>query len=278
MKSKKNLLTFMMFVSFFALCFGQQAKTKTYKVKDVSFTMVYVEGGETVLGCTSEQGDKGKYIIDGLYIDPVSVTLDNFWIGQTEVTQELWEAVMGENPSQNKDNPKQPVTNVSWEECMVFITRLSGLTGERFRMPTEAEWEYAARGGMYSKYYKFSGSNDPTEVGWVQEIGAKDENGRPLLGKSPHVVGTKKPNELGIYDMTGNVSEWCKNGVSNVGLLQGGDNPQGRSGAEYRIYRGDSFRGIGVGVCQRHKFKPDARTQGIGLRLARSVKIKMEED
>ncbi|MCR4931221.1 MAG: formylglycine-generating enzyme family protein [Bacteroidales bacterium] len=228
-------------------------------MKDVSFTMVYVEGGETVIGRTSEQDSYSK-----ISNDPKQVTLDSYWIGQTEVTQELWEAVMGDNPSKDKSDPKLPVTNISWDDCNVFITRLSGLTGERFRMLTEAEWEYAARGGMYSKYYKFSGSNDAGEVGWCD-------------GKK-HPVATKKANELGLYDMTGNAYEWCKNGTyKEVDFLPGGNNPQGRNApyCGYAIIRDFACSCVAFRYSQDIKWGGDNN----GLRIARSVKkVVIEEE
>jgi formylglycine-generating enzyme required for sulfatase activity len=267
MKKTITFLAFVMLVSLSTVCFGQQkTKTKTFTVNNVSFTMVYVEGGEAVIGRTSEQDQRYQRCDctpsrDAfLGNDPAQVTLNSYWIGQTEVTQELWEAVMGENPSKNKDNPKQPVTNVSWDDCRVFITRLNALTGEVFRMPTEAEWEYAARGGSYSQWYKFSGSNNREEV-------ACD-------GTCP--VATKKANELGIYDMSGTVQNWCKNGVGFVGLLEGGNNPQGCSRCEYRISRG-GYDVLGIAHA-RCSYKPDIRIYAIGLRLARSVKQKVVEE
>ena len=257
MKKVSVFFAFLLLASVFTVCFGQQQpKTKTYKVNNVSFTMVYVEGGETVIGCTSEQQSFWSEMAN----KAVQVSLDSYWIGQTEVTQELWEAVMGDNPSENKDDPKMPVTKVSWDDCMVFLTRLSGLTGERFRMLTEAEWEYAARGGMYSQYYKYSGSNDPEEIGWFD--------------RKTHPVATKKPNELGLYDMTGNVSEWCKNGGYNENwdYLPGGKNPQGRSATStgYAIVRGGNYSPTGVSYreCRATQYKYTT----IGLRIARDVK------
>jgi len=244
-----------------------------------------------VIGRTSEQGDWYEYSGVSLTNDPVMVKLDNFWIAQTEVTQELWEAVMGENPSKIKDNPKLPVTNVSWDQCMVFITRLNGLTGEQFRMPTEAEWEYAARGGMYSNYYKYSGSNNCEEVGWIKsnsyEQTASDSSETIMdrdrrLAKLPapiHIVATKKPNELGLYDMSGNVWEWCKNGCDNSGgYLQGGNNPQGGYRGADRILRGGSCKFSTVGICMRYHSAHEYGSDQFGLRLARSVKIKVVEE
>lgn len=259
MKTSFFLLAFVMLASVSSVCYGQQKpRTKTFKVKDVSFTMVYVAGGDAVIGRTSEQGSYSE-----LNNNPAQVTLDSYWIGQTEVTQELWEAVMGDNPSENKDNPKQPVTNVSWEDCNVFLTRLSGLTGERFRMPTEAEWEYAARGGMYSQYYKYSGSNNRDDVAWCGE---------------KHPVATKKPNELGLYDMTGNASEWCKNGThKDFDYLPGGENPQGRDAAYYgyAIIRGFTCSCVAFRIAGDIHYGSSYN----GLRIARSVKLKnIEED
>ena len=283
-----------MLASAYTVCYGQQkSKTKTFTVKNVPFTMVYVEGGETVIGRTSDQGERRDYGDPCLENESVLVTLDNYWIGQTEVTQELWEAVMGENPSVTK-KPKLPVTNVSWDQCMVFITRLNGLTEENFRLPTEAEWEYAARGGKYSQYYKFSGSNNCEEIGWVNsnsyenedvnydstETRAQRDRRLMRLPVPIHVVATKKPNELGLYDMTGNVWEWCKNGTSDVDplSLHGGNNPQGYSRAKYRILRGGACNMPGLGVSYRYKWEPAYGGKSFGLRIARSVKQKVVEE
>lgn len=275
MKTRFFLLAFVMLASAGSVCFGQQkVKTKTYKVKDVSFTMVYVEGGEAVIGLTSEFDQRDIY--DGLTISgrgakgifdnsPVQVTLDNYWIGQTEVTQELWMAVMGSNPSMDTSNPKMPVFNVSWDDCMTFVTRLSSLTGERFRMPTEAEWEYAARGGMHSQFYRYSGSNDFNEVGWEKSR----ESLWDFTPFIPHTVATKKPNEIGLYDMTGNVYEWCKNGTDYISFLQSGNNPQGCSNCGYRVFRGAVPR---AGVFYRGIAEPGERYEKFGFRLAKSEK------
>ena len=176
---------------------------KEFTVKGVSFKMVLVEGGTFTMGATAEQGS----VVLNHEKPAHEVTLDNFMIGQTEVTQALWVAVMGSNPSWFKGNSNRPVEQVSWTACQTFITRLNALTGEHFRLPTEAEWEYAAHGGKLSKGYTYAGSNSIREVAWYYDntyaLGGDNYN------YGTHAVATKAPNELGLYDMSGNVWEWC---------------------------------------------------------------------
>ena len=170
---------------------------ETFTVKGVSFTMVRVDGGTFTMGGTSEQGSDAASDERPTH----QVTLSTFSIGETEVTQALWKAVMGNNPSSYPGND-HPVESVSWNECQEFIKRLNQLTGKTFRLPTEAEWEYAARGGR-SNTFKYAGSNDiGTVAWWGMWFGGNSS-------KTSHPVKTKKPNELGLYDMTGNVFEWC---------------------------------------------------------------------
>ncbi|MBR5638386.1 MAG: SUMF1/EgtB/PvdO family nonheme iron enzyme [Muribaculaceae bacterium] len=194
-------------------------------INDYVNNMVYVEGGTFTMGATSEQGDDAFDEEKPAH----EVTLSPYYIGQTEVTQELWMAVMGYNPSYFK-GAKRPVECVSWDECQEFIRRLNEKTGKRFRLPTEAEWECAARGGKKSNGYKYSGSNNINDVAWY------DENS----GNKTHDVASKHPNELGIYDMSGNVAEWCSDWYGDDYYKSTpNDNPQGpSSGSDVIFCRG----------------------------------------
>ncbi|MBP9995143.1 MAG: SUMF1/EgtB/PvdO family nonheme iron enzyme, partial [bacterium] len=231
------------------------AGNKTFTVNGVSFEMVAVNGGTFTMGATSEQGSDAYDWEKPAH----SVTLSDYYIGKFEVTQELWEAVMGSNPSSFKGS-KLPVESVSWDDCQTFIRKLNSLTGANFRLPTEAEWEYAARGGSRSRGYKYSGSNSIGEVAWY------DDNS----GSKTHTVGTKSPNELGIYDMSGNVWEWCQDWYGNYSSgFQ--TNPQGPSSASNRVYRGGSWYNLYAGDCRvsnRSYGTPDYRNYYLGLRLA----------
>ena len=235
-------------------------ETRTFKpnlsltVNGVSFEMVYVEGGSFDMGATSEQGSDADSDEKPVH----SVTLSDYYIGKCEVTQELWEAVMGSNPSHFK-GAQNPVERVHWYDCQEFVIRLNSLTGRTFRLPTEAEWEYAARGGNKSRHYKYSGSDNIDEVAWY------DGNS----GSSTHAVGTKSPNELGIYDMSGNVLEWCSDwyGSYSAGAQT---NPQGPSSGSFRVLRGGSLESSYAGRCRvsyRDRGHPNAIGHTFGLRL-----------
>ena len=225
--------------------FGNQ----TFTVKGVTFTMIAVEGGTFQMGATSENYSDER---------PVhSVTLSDYYIGETEVTQELWQAVMGTNPSYFKGSNK-PVEYVSWNDCYTFIEKLNQLTGKNFRLPTEAEWEYAARGGNKSQGYKYSGSNTIGNVAWYT-----DNSG----GKT-HDVKTKQANELGIYDMSGNVWEWCQD---RYGSYSSGSqtNPTGPASGSSRVFRGGSW-GDSARYCRvsnRDYYNPANRRNTFGFRL-----------
>ena len=228
-------------------------KVETFYVNGVSFEMVYVEGGTFDMGATTEQGsdaDSDEYPVH-------SVTLSGYYIGMYEVTQELWEAVMGSNPSWFK-GAQNPVERVSWNDCQNFIKKLNSLTGRTFRLPTEAEWEYAARGGNQSRHYKYSGSGNIGNVAWYYDNS----------GSRTHAVGTKSPNELGIYDMSGNVYEWCSDwyGGYSAGAQT---NPQGPSSGSNRVLRGGSwsYSAWNCRVSIRNYYGPDNSDSIIGLRL-----------
>ena len=205
---------------------------QTFTVKGVSFTMIAVEGGTFQMGAQSINSGGDNYDSDA-YDDekPVhSVTLSDYYIGETEVTQELWKAVMGNNSSYHSGYPQRQVERVSWNDCQEFIKKLNQLTGKNFRLPTEAEWEYAARGGNKSKGYRYSGSNTIRNVAWY------DGNSN----NKTHDVKTKQANELGIHDMSGNVWEWCQDWY---GSYSSGSqtNPTGPSSGSYRVLRGGSW-------------------------------------
>ena len=283
--------------------FGMQPKQSTddlvFSVKNVSFTMKYVEGGTFQMGATPEQ-----------YIDRLShynvpaddekpahpVTLSSYYIGETEVTQGLWKAVMGSNPSYfNTRGANSPVECITWYDAVMFCNKLSEATnrnpvytitdiqyGENenknsivkatvtadsskngFCLPTEAQWEYAARGGNKSKGYKYSGSETLDWVAWY-------DGGWYGVG-STHLVSQKKANELDIYDMTGNVCEWCydlykKDYYADCPL----NNPQGPSSGGSRVFRGGSWQDFPshCRVPYRGRNGPSYRYQSCGMRLA----------
>ena len=226
---------------------------ETITVKGVSFNMVRVDGGTFQMGATSEQKDP--------YDDEKpahQVTLSGYYIGETEVTQGLWEAVMGNNPS-NFKGANLPVESVSWDDCQTFVQQLNQLTGRKFRLPTEAEWEYAARGGNKSRGYQYSGSNTLADVAWYTD------NSR----NKTHEVKTRQSNELGLYDMSGNVYEWCQDWYGDYSSSSQ-TNPTGPSSGSIRVYRGGCWydSAWGCRVAFRSSDKPDFRYSFLGLRLA----------
>ena len=229
---------------------------KTYEANGVSFQMVEVRGGTFTMGGTSEQGSDANNREKPAH----SVTLSSYYIGKTEVIQELWQAVMGSNPSYFKGDRK-PVEQVSWNDCQTFISKLNSLTGKNFRLPTEAEWEFAARGGIKSKGYKYSGSHTLGDVAWY--------NGNS--GETTHEMGTKGPNELGLYDMSGNVWEWC-NDWFGIYSSSPSNNPTGPSSGSGRVYRGGCWFNIASYCCSsfRNYGTPVYRLNYLGLRLCLS--------
>lgn len=246
------------------------------KAEGVVFKMIRVEGGTFTMGATPEQVDAQEQDRPAH-----KVTLSTYYIGETEVTQELWNAVMANNPSHfapTKSNAQcsyenfvldakrlseaypgmvriptreewdavmspgrsmqQPVEWVSWNDCQEFCRRLSLITGKTFRLPTSAEWEYAARGGNKSKGYIYSGSNNPDDVAWYKDNAFDVGEGHRDYGTHP--VKSKKPNELGIYDMSGNVLEWCSDWWENY-TAKAETNPQGPATGEWKVLRGGQW-------------------------------------
>ena len=200
-----------------------ESRNRLIQVGNVQFEMVHVEGGTFRMGATEEQGEDAEG-----WEKPVHrVTLSSYLIGKHEVTQALWGEVMGVNPSVDEQGGDYPVENVSWFDCQEFIGKLNARTGMRFRLPTEAEWEYAARGGDRSKGYKYAGRDNLDEAGWY------DGNS----GNHTHPVGLKKPNELGLYDMSGNVWEWCEDRYGKYSS-EAQTNPTGPQSGGDRVLRG----------------------------------------
>ena len=188
--------------------------------------MVRVEGGTFTMGATSEQGS--DFFSDEKPTH--QVTLSTYYIGKYEVTQAEWKAVMGTNPSRHKGD-NLPVEYVNWYDCQEFIRKLNELIGKQFRLPTEAEWEYAARGGKRSYGVKYAGGSDIDNVAWYEGN----------CNKTTHPVGQKRANELGLYDMTGIVFEWWQDWHGSYSSTSQ-TNPQGPSSGDYRVLRGGGWR------------------------------------
>ena len=243
---------------------SERKAEKKFHIGGVSFDMIWVEGGTFCMGATSEQGDDAYGDEEPVH----SVTLSGYYIGKTEVTQALWESVMCSNPSTIQDNDL-PVENVSWDDCQEFIRKLNSLTGQNFRLPTEAEWEFACRGGNNSRGYKYSGGNDIDNVAWNTDNSGRKTWLRGISGRRVHHVATKLPNELGIYDMSGNVFEWCSDWYGDYSI-HAQTNPKGSDDGVYRVLRGGSW-GINARSCRssyRSGGSPSFRSSYLGLRLA----------
>ena len=224
--------------------------------KGISIDMVRVEAGTFTMGATAEMKEPWE---DEKPTHRVTLTND-YYIGKYEVTQALWQAVMGHNPSYFKSD-NLPVESVSWDDCQDFLSKLNRITGKTFRLPTEAEWEYAARGGNKSRGYQYSGSNNLLDVAWFMDNS----------GSQTHAVGTKQANELGIYDMSGNVWEWCQDwfGENNSSSQV---NPTGANSGSDRVIRGGSW-GFDAVSCRssiRSWCKSGGRGYNLGLRLVLS--------
>ena len=222
-------------------------------VNGVTFKMVKIEGGTFMMGAPSS--DAEAYSNE---LPQHCVTLSEYYIAETEVTQALWQAVMGSNPSHFKF-PDRPVEEISWNDCKTFIEKLNQLTDKQFRLPTEAEWEYAARGGGNSHGYKFSGSDNVDDVAWYTDN----------CGGETHAVKTKAANELGLYDMTGNVLEWCSDWMAAYSA-DTVTNPQGPAAGFKRVLRGGSLYNDArrLRVTRRSEYNPTFTDYSVGFRLA----------
>lgn len=251
---------------------GWDVKVET--VNGVGFEMIYVKGGTFSMGSIAEYGTRPVH----------KVTLSDYYIGKFEVTQELWQAVMGTSVEQQRNKvssraplsgvgPDYPMYYVTWDEAQAFCQELSRKTGRKYALPTEAQWEYAAKGGMYKERYPYSGSNDINEVAWY------DDNSDELA----HPVGMKKPNALGIYDMSGNIEEWCSDWDAPYSPDEQ-TNPTGpkerptADGCSGRIVRGGNFNtsagyggsgygGSGCWIAYRSGNSPENACSICGFRI-----------
>ena len=226
---------------------------ETISVNGVEFGMVRVEGGTFTMGCTSEQGEDCYDNEKPAH----SVTVSSYYMGETEVTQALWKAVVGNSPSYFKGD-NLPVEQVSWDDAQEFIVNLNRLTGRTFRLPTEAEWEYAARGGSKSRGYKYSGSDSIDAVGWYW-YNSEEKS---------HVVKGKQANELGLYDMNGNVWELCSDRYVEYSTESQRDLGGLSIGSDY-VQRGGGWGNFEehCRVSNRGITSPDDRNYDLGFRL-----------
>ena len=227
-----------------------------FQIGEVEFDMQRVDGGVFVMGGTREQHCEAV----ATDLPTHTVSLDAYYIATTEVTQALWNAVMPDWYISNEwKTPTLPITDVNWYDCQEFIHRLDSITGMPFRLPTEAEWEFAARGGNKSKGYRFAGGDKVGEVSW----------GLDNAGFRTHSVGSRKANELGLYDMTGNVSEWCSDWYGRY-YLGTEPNPQGAKEGEWKVVRGGSFDNCRENsyLSRREYYAPYEAMNYCGLRLA----------
>jgi len=238
-----------------------QKGNSTKKASPLPFEpkMVLVKGGKFWMGCSGDQGKDCDTVKSRLH----QVTLSDFHIGIYVVTQGEWKALMGSNPSHFKKGDKYPVENVTWAEVQDFITKLNSATGKKYRLPTEAEWEYAARGGSISKSYKYSGSNKSAEVAWYSD-NSKNST-QPVNDPS------KRSNELGIHGMSGNVWEWCEDWYSPY-KSSAQSNPKGPSTGIDRVARGGSWYRDATNstVYFRNHMDPNNRYSSLGFRVVLS--------
>jgi len=243
---------------------AQDSVVRVQVADGVEMEMVWVEGGSFTMG--SNATPKGVKLTYALARPEHRVTVDGYFIGRYEVTQGLWQAVMGENPSKFKGSANLPVESVSWTEAQEFAMRLSQMTGRRFRLPSEAEWEYAARGGSKSQRNPYAGCNrnQLDNHGWycVNSDGAT------------HAVGQLQPNELGLYDMSGNVAEWCQDWVEAY-TSEEQTNPRGPRQGENRVLRGGHYNSTSAActVYDRGWYLPSGKYELYGLRIVMEANV-----
>ncbi len=235
-------------------------KRETSKFQTLKgFEMIKVKGGTFLMGGLDIVTNGGPRETDLIHGDecPHYVTIKDFLIGKFEVTQAEWKEIMGNNPSKFSENDKNPIEQVSWEDVQIFITKLNAKYSAYFRLPTEEEWEFSAKGGLQSKNFRYAGSNNANEVAWWESNSG---------GKS-HIVGTFKPNELGIYDMSGNIWEWCSNWKVPYPC-----NTDGKSFVEVsKVLRGGTFSNdsSSVRIRDRNGRGTTLRLPTLGFRLAK---------
>jgi formylglycine-generating enzyme required for sulfatase activity len=222
-------------------------KYMSINIGGVTFKMIKVEGGTFTMGASDSMPEE---------FPPHRVTVSTFYIGETEVTQELWQAVMGNNPSYFSGS-QNPVAGVNWSSCQTFIKELNALTGKQFRLPTEAEWEFAARGGNKSRGYKYAGSDTLRNVAWY----------RDNSNNQTREVARKSPNELGLYDMSGNVCEWCQDRYGSYSSTSQ-TNPTGPASGTERVFRGGSWGHHYWQCLVSSRFGSLIGMHYVGLRLA----------
>lgn len=240
---------------------GQTGSDELLPIKRLADDIILIRGGTFRMGTESKGSWLANLFSLNSFLDEQpahDVTLSDFYLCKYQLTQDVWEMVMGYNPSHFK-GVRRPVENVSWDDCQQFLARLRGMTGQPFRLPTEAEWEYAARGGLLSRGCQYAGSNHLDAVAWFE---------RNSQGQT-QVVGTRQPNELGLYDMSGNVWEWCQD-IYGSYKSKPQVNPTGRTSGMLRVYRGGGWNND-AGNCRvaiRNAYTSSFRNNFLGLRLA----------